>query len=116
MAYSEDLKKKVMEYLHRGNSQRSAAKVFGLHLTTINVWHTKYERTGSLKNKPPERKPKKIDPEKLKEYISNKPDAYLTEIGEAFNCNESAIRKALKRLGITRKKRRSVTASNAPSL
>jgi len=79
-----------MEYLQRGNSQRSAEKVFGVNLTTINGWHQKYQRTGSLENKPRVRKPKKIDPEKLKEYIAAHPDAYLTEIGEAFNCSESA--------------------------
>ena len=115
MAYSKDLKKKVMEYLQKGNSQRSAEKVFGINLSTVNEWHQKYQRTGSLENKPPVRKPKKIDPEKLKEYVAAHPDAYLAEIGEAFNCGESAIRKALKRLGITRKKRRSVTASKIPN-
>ena len=114
MAYSKDLKMKVMEYLQKGNSQRNAERVFGVNLSTVNEWHQKYQRTGSLENKPPIRKPKKIDPEKLKEYIAVHPDAYLTEIGEAFNCSESAIRKALKRLGITRKKRQSGTASKAP--
>ena len=52
---------------------------------------------------------KKIDPEKLKEYIALHPDAYLREITVAFKCCQEAVRKALKRLKITRKKRRYVT-------
>ena len=41
------------------------------------------------------------------------PDAYLVEIAEEFNCSECAIRKALKKLNITRKKRQLHTRSNA---
>jgi transposase len=49
---------------------------------------------------------KKLDPIKLREYVSDHPDAYLQEIADVFGCVESAVRKALKRLKITRKKRR----------
>ena len=47
---------------------------------------------------------RKIDPEKLKEYVEHRPDAYLKEMAEEFGCSEVAIFKALKRLKITRKK------------
>ena len=113
MAYSEDLRKRTIEYLQKGNSQCEAAKVFGISLSTVNAWHQKYKKTGSLKNKKPKRKHKKLDPEKLKAYINEHPDAYLKEIGQAFACNESAVRKALKRLGIIRKKRpRDIASKN----
>ncbi|MBR1486750.1 MAG: hypothetical protein IJ597_05805 [Synergistaceae bacterium] len=46
----------------------------------------------------------KIDPEKLKNYVKENPDAYLREIAEAFRCCQTAIRKALKRLKLTLKK------------
>ena len=48
---------------------------------------------------------KKIDPDKLKKYIEEHPDAYLREIAEEFGCSVNAVSKALKRLKITRKKR-----------
>ncbi len=44
--------------------------------------------------------------------IEKHPDAYLVEIAEAFNCSECAIRKALKKLNITRKKRQLHTKNN----
>jgi hypothetical protein len=38
--------------------------------------------------------------------VSNKPEAYLQEIADEFSSDESAVRKRLKKLKITRKKRR----------
>ena len=57
-----------------------------------------------LSNKPLNRGFKKIDPEKLRVYISKHPDAYQKEIAEIFECSAETIRKAMKCLGITRKK------------
>jgi transposase len=105
MAYSEDLRKKVIEYLAQGHSQRKARQTFGISLTTVNKWHQMYQGTGNLKDKPPLRKFKKLDPEKLKNYIKEHPDAYLKEIGAVFGCSDVAVMKAFRRLGITRKKR-----------
>jgi transposase len=114
MAYSIDFRKKVIEFIGRGHSQRSAAKVFGIHQETVNQWHQQYRKTGSLEKKPCLRKFKKIDPEKLKSYIAGHCDAYLKEIGEVFDCSGAAILKAFKRLGITRKKRRNVSRNRTP--
>ena len=105
MAYSIDLRKKVIEYLEDGNSQRQAAKVFNINLTTVNEWSQKYHKTGNLQDKKPKRNFKKIDPEKLKLFVEKYPDAYLSEIALEFNCSAYAASKALKRLNITRKKR-----------
>ena len=113
MAYSTDFRKKVIEFIGKGHSQRSAAKVFGIHQETVNQWHQQYKKTGSLEKKPSIRKFKKIDPEKLKTYIAGHSDAYLNEIGEAFGCSDTAILKAFKRLGITRKKRQRVIESKS---
>ena len=105
MAYSIDLREKVIEYLEEGNSQRSASKVFNINLTTVNEWSQKYHKTGSLEVTKPPASFKKIDPAKLMEFIDRHPDAYLSEIALKFNCSEMAVSKALRRLGITRKKR-----------
>ena len=50
-----------------------------------------------------ERKWRKIDPEKLRAYVSEHPDAFLEEIGEVFECSGEAIRLALKKLKIRKK-------------
>ena len=113
MSYSEDLRKKVIGFLVLGNSQREAARVFGINLTTVNERHKKYQETGDLKNKPLNRTFKKIDPEKLRKYISDHPDAYLKEIGDVFGCSDTAVQKALKRLGLTRKKKQNDTTNKS---
>ena len=53
-----------------------------------------------------QRKPKKIDPEKLLAYMAANPDAYEREIAAEFGCVRSSVQKRLAKLGITRKKRR----------
>jgi transposase len=106
MSYSQDLREKVISYLQAGHSQREAETVFGISLSAINRWNQLYTKTGKLEDKKPCRRFKKLDPEKLKDYVKEHPDAYLKEIGAAFGCDESSVRKAFRRLGITRKKRR----------
>jgi hypothetical protein len=54
---------------------------------------------------PKTRKPRKLPPAELVRYIDENPDAFLEEIGEYFGCSGEAVRKALKKLKITRKKR-----------
>jgi transposase len=104
MSYSIDLRQKLVAFLSKGNSQRKASEVFGIHVETVNRWSQMYRDTGELSNKPLNRSFKKIDPDKLSAYIEEHPSAFLSEIAEYFNCSGVAVHKALKRLGITRKK------------
>jgi hypothetical protein len=52
--------------------------------------------------------------------VKEHPDAYLPEIGEVFGCSGEAVRQALHKLKVTRKKRqrysKSVTKKNGESL
>ena len=69
------------------------------------------KETGDLGNKALHRGFRTIDPEMLKAYVAEHPDAYQSEMAEAFGCSESGIRDALRRYKITRKKRQLVTRS-----
>jgi transposase len=113
MSYSIDLRKKVMDFLEKGYSQRAAQEVFGVGLSTVNRWHQQHQKTGSLQDKPPCRPFKKLDPEKLRAYVNEHPDAYLKEIGEVFACSDVAVLKGFRRLGITRKKRPGAIANKS---
>lgn len=90
--------------MEKGHSQREAQRIFGINLVTVNKWSQQYQKTGDLKKKAHSRSFKKLDPEKLMVYVNEHPDAYLKEIGEAFGCSDTAVLKAFRRLGITRKK------------
>ena len=87
-----------------GHSQEEAHRVFKVGTSTIKAWKKLQAETGNLGKRELHRSFKKVDPEKLRANVSEYPDAYLKEIGAKLGCDESAVRKALRRLKITRKK------------
>jgi len=107
MSYSVDMREKVMAY-RASHSIRKTAKTYGISVRAIQDWEKIQAETGRLEKKPLERKWRKIDPEKLRIYVAENPDAFLEEIGEAFECSGEAIRLALKKLKITRKKNKKI--------
>jgi len=78
---------------------------YGVSLDTMDRWVQKPRATGGLGDAKPRRTFKKLDLEKLRAHMREHPDSYLAEVAGAFGCSESAIRKALGRLGVTLKKR-----------
>jgi len=105
MAYSKDTREMVMEYLSKGHTHKEAIKELGVSKSSIIKWRKMLRETGSLEDKESQRNPYKIPDGDLKAYIAAHPDAYFTEIAVHFNCSDEGIRKACKRLGITRKKK-----------
>ena len=104
MSYDIKFRQRAIEYWAEGHSQRATAAVFKVNPGTLQKWKTQMAKSGSLTPKKRRETWRKIEPEKLAEYVSQHPDAYLKEIAEAFNCTDVAILMALRRLKITRKK------------
>lgn len=111
MSYPVKYRERVIEYRQEGHTLEETSKVFKAAISTIRKWENQLKETGNLTPKVPERSFKKIDPSKLKEYVTQHPDAYQKEIAKEFGCTRSAVQKALKRLKITRKKRLLTTKS-----
>ena len=109
MSYSADYRKRTIEYRGEGHTLEETHKVFRVSISTIRAWEKHWEEKGTLTPAPVVRRYKKIDPEKLKAYVREHPEAYPKEIAVEFNCCETAIRKAFDRLSITRKKRQPIT-------
>ena len=105
MSKSKDLREAAVTYQKEGHTYDETAKVFGVVKSTIYRWVKQYEETGDLSNKPLNRGFRKIDPEKLRAYVAEHPDDTQEEMTKEFGCCNQAISKALKRNGITRKKR-----------
>ncbi len=106
MAYSNDLRLRVVEYVENGHTLAQAAELFKVHIGTVIAWRKRYRATGNVERKVRRPVNKKIIPEKLAEYVQEHPDAYLKEIAEVFGCCPSSVLKRLRKLGITRKKSR----------
>ena len=100
MSYPVIYRKRVIEYRKEGHTLEETGKTFKIAVSTIQRWEKQLKEKGDLENKPLNRPFKKINPEKLKEYIK--------ETAEVFNCSTTAVIKAFKRLGITRKKRQHI--------
>ncbi len=111
MSYPVKYRQRTIEYRQEGHTLEETSKVFKVTVPTIREWEKRLKEKGNLAPNTPERSFKKIDPEKLKAYLAEHPDAYQREMAKEFGCVESAIRKALKRLGITRKKKLRATRS-----
>lgn len=106
MAYSEDYRKRTIEYYREGHTQAEVFTAFKVYHSTIRDWETRLA-AGTLRAAYPKtRKPRKLPLDELARYIDEHPDAFLNEIGEHFSCSGEAVRKALKKMKITRKKRR----------
>lgn len=103
MAYSLDLRKKVIDY-RKTHTLEETYLAFNISKSTILDWETLQKETGNLKKRPLHRTFKKIDPVALAEFVVESPDSYLSEIAEHFNCTATAIFYALEKQKITLKK------------
>ena len=108
MYYSADFRKRTLEYTNT-HTLHETADIFGISVSTISQWKKLIREGKSLEYAYPPRKPRKLDHTKLIEYVNANPDKYLREIAEVFNVSESAIGRALEKLGFTLKKRPNYT-------
>ena len=94
--------------MSEGNSYIKTAAVFKVSTSTLQMWKSQLNETGTLAPKKRKETWRKIDPDKLRKFVDEHPDAYQHEIAAAFGVRLFAIQKALKRLKITRKKNNSL--------
>jgi len=107
--YSKDLKEKAVAYREK-HTQRETCEIFGIGENTLKVWRRQQKNTGTLENKPLKRRWRNPgahpgDPGELLLDIHRNPDDFNHERAERFKCSVEAIRKAMKKLKITRKKK-----------
>jgi transposase len=108
MSYDKKLRERALEYWAAGHTKAETAAVFKVGTSTLQTWKSQLNETGTLEPKKRRETWRKIDPEKLKAYLEEHPDAYLKEIAQVFECSDVAVLKAMRRLNITRKKNHSV--------
>jgi len=104
MAYDEKYRLRALEYWGEGNSKRKTAEVLDVSTSTLQGWKSQLKETGTIEPKKRKQTWRKIEPERLRRYVEENPDAYLREIAGEFGCTIHAVELALKREKITRKK------------
>jgi len=109
--YSNDYRRRAVGYKDEGHTFKELRKVFGICSRTYYQWKTGLA-SGIYDKKVKRTRRRKIDKEKLREEVKKRPDAYLWELAQIFDCTSQAIASALKKMGITLKKRPFHTAKN----
>ena len=112
-AYSEDLRRKIVDAVRRGASKRETASLFGVSLSSVKRF-SRMERQGDslAPRKPPGRPPKSTDATRrlLLADLAERPAATASErrrylermMGESMSA--STVRRLVRRLGHSRKK------------
>jgi transposase len=109
MAYSKDLRERVIAYLKEGHTQEETRIIFKVGTTTIKNWLSLHSETGSLEKRPLERSARIYESEKLNAYIEENPNALLKDVAEKFNGSITGAFYALEREKITFKKKSRTT-------
>ena len=103
MAYSLDYKKRAVAYKQEGHTFKQLREAFGIPSETYYQWEKKLQ-SGYYEIPIKRERKRKIDKEALRQAVEDKPDAFLKEYAEQFDCTPTAVFYALEKLGITRKK------------
>ena len=121
MAYSLDLRQRVLAAVDRGLSRTQAAQQFQIGRATITTWVTLRRESGSLAAQAPPGRPRTIgdtEAEALRAQLTAQPDATLPEhvrLWVAQHPDEpvstATMSRAIQRLGWTRKKSHSAPAN-----
>lgn len=121
MAYSLDLRERVLAAVDRGLSRTQAAQQFRVGRATITLWVALRRARGSLAAQTSPGRPRTIGAsgaEALRAQLTTQPDATLPEHVRRWTAQHpdqplstATMSRAIQRLGWTRKKSRSVPAS-----
>jgi transposase len=109
--YSLDLRKKVINYIKLGNTQKAAASYYELGLNTVNRWYMRYRKEGHYNPRKREGKQGRMCEKALEEFLSKNPNALLKEIGKFFGMTAEGALYWMKKLGYSYKKKASPTWS-----
>jgi len=101
--YGIDYKERAVAYKDEGHTFKELAEAFKIPPETYYQWKKKL-KNGYYDVKTIGERKRKIDKDELKQAVAEKPDAYLHELAEKFNCTATAVFYALEKLDITRKK------------
>ena len=107
MAHSEDLRRRVVKFIRQGGGKAEASRRYEIGLRTIYAWMVRGE--DQKPRKPGPKGAHKIDMKKLAAMVGSKgTDRMLKEIAKEFCVDQSAISKAMGRLGVSRKKNKTL--------
>ncbi len=104
MAYSIDLRKRVVQFVEEGGTKAEAARRFRVSLWCVQNW-CRRTHLGPKRHGPRQRK---LDRAALRHHVRQHPDATLNERAQHFGVRINAIWYALRQMKVTHKKNSAV--------
>ena len=102
--YSQDLRKKVIDYVNKGNSCRKASIKFEISSNTVMNWHKRYKSEGTYLSRKVGGKKGRISEQDVATYVNNNPNFILSEMGKHFGMSAPGALYWLRKLGYSYKK------------
>ena len=113
-AYSEDLRRKIVDGLKRGTSKSEAARLFGVSLSSVKRFAGMDRERGSVASRKPPGRPRRKTDEKtrrlLEADLADRPAATIAarrrylEHMTGGSMSDSTVGRLVRRLGHSRKK------------
>ena len=91
MSYPKKYRERTIEYRQNGHTLEETHRIFKVSQSTIRKWEKQLKETGDLGKKELHRGFRKIDPEKLKAYVAEHPDAYQSEMAKCLGAVKAAF-------------------------
>ena len=104
-SYSDDLRRRVIEYLDEGSTYEEVSKLFKISASSIGRWYRKYKKEGNYQAKNRGGSKKKIDLEGLEAYVRTNENMTLKQAANKFGVSNFTISYWLRRLGYSYKKK-----------
>jgi|SRR6478672_2253686 len=108
--YSYDLRQKVIQAIQlEGLKIKEASQIFNISRNTIRLWLKRQRETGdfqALPNQPPGNGHRITDWSKFADFVADNGDKTQVQIAQLWpeQISERTISRALKKMGLTRKK------------
>jgi transposase len=104
-SYSKDFRKKVMDYVSKGNSCHSASIKFEVASNTVRNWYKRYKSEGHYLSRKVGGKKGRVSEQEVATYIKNNPNFILSEMGKHFGMSGPGALYWLRKLGYSYKKK-----------
>ncbi len=102
MQYSLDFRQKVIQYIEEGGKIKKASEIFGIGRATIYRWLARPNLEGTKVK----RRNRKLNGSEVEKDVAENPETLLVERAKKFGVYPSSMCEALRKMKITRKKKR----------
>lgn len=104
MSYSSDMRDRALKLISSGKKIGEVSDLFGVHRQTLHRWVREQRKGQTRAGRPGPRSNRLVCEKALRQAIKARDDARLIELADHFGVHPSTISKALKRMGVSRKK------------